>query len=94
MAGMTASSDAGQQEASPSATTTRPPTVDVDDLQDMYPDESAALNAIPKIVWMYWSQGREHLLSTRLEYRACYKSWTENNPTWSVRVVNLHSIAR
>lgn len=51
-------------------------------------------STVPKIIWMYWSQGKEDMLSSRLEHRMCYQSWRANNPTWSVRVVDLQSLAQ
>ena len=58
------------------------------------PANSRARTSVPKTIWMYWSQGGGHLLATRLEHRACHQSWLKNNPTWKVRVVSVHSIAR
>lgn len=49
-------------------------------------------NLIPKIVWLYWSQGVQALQSARLEYRRCHASWVENNRGWDVRVVSADTL--
>jgi hypothetical protein len=54
---------------------------------------SATMQTFPKIVWMFWSQGKEQMLAKRLEHRACYSSWVRQNSGWEVRVVDADSIA-
>ena len=53
---------------------------------------SDVLLHVPKIVWIYWSQGADALQASRLEHRRCYASWVENNIGWDVRVVSASTL--
>ncbi|MBU3665920.1 MAG: hypothetical protein FGM15_08630 [Chthoniobacterales bacterium] len=40
---------------------------------------------VPKIIWTFWSQGRENAPPL---VQKCFDSWQEMNPTWSLRVLD------
>lgn len=40
---------------------------------------------VPKIIWTFWSQGRENAPPL---VQKCFASWQEMNPAWSVRVLD------
>lgn len=54
------------------------------------------VGGIPKIIWMYWDQGLDHLKklgesNTSNKYQAdfgCVQGWKILHPTWDVRILN------
>lgn len=45
---------------------------------------------IPKVIWMYWSQGKESL---PFLVRTCIESWRLNNPGWEIRFLDHGEVA-
>jgi len=46
---------------------------------------------LPKVVWMYWRQGRDSL---PFLVQACLESWRLRNPTWDIRLIDDQELAR
>ena len=58
---------------------------------------STTIHGIPKIIWMYWDRGLDHLAhiggphSEPNKYQAdyaCVKAWQILHPTWEIRILN------
>ncbi len=48
------------------------------------------VNPIPKIVWLFWSQGLDQAPAI---VGACIQSWKEQNPGWDVRVIDDNNLS-
>ena len=61
------------------------------------PTTNTTLHGIPKILWMYWDQGLNHLEQIGSPHAkpnkyqadfACVKAWQILHPTWEIRILN------
>ncbi len=48
-------------------------------------------NEIPKIIWMFWSQGYEQAPNT---VKKCYESWQKYNQHWEIRFLDESTLAQ